>query len=263
MKALMVAGLAVAGLAGLIIAFYSQPSERGGDSGEETISAFYATPEHLIGDSTLRVLGEFIGEQLMRAKAKSSVVEHTGIFNEAVIRTFRVVEVIKGDAKAGQELRVGFSRGFEDTNLPQRSQVETVRAIEKGKIYALFLVPYGGTWPIPIMVETGEPGIAELVGTSLSFRASDKYKDALTRNRFSSVPGSDAPFSLTLVELRALALTAEPYLRDPANWPDSPAAAPVKPTSEPTTFSTPPGQAPGIRTPVANPTPTPPAGRTP
>ena len=119
---------------------------------------------------------------------------------------FRVVEVLKGAATAGDVMYVVNSEGYTSVtaDLEPRSGEYDGIDLTADQDYVMFLErrarpdgypsQYGDTlWTRP-----GEPGIAQMDSEGrLTFIATDRYKDTIKSEGLERAAGSDAPFEMT------------------------------------------------------------------
>lgn len=157
----------------------------------------------LISDSDLVVIAHFRGETRERVEIPSPVVEHSGMFRMDIMRTYQVVDVIKGDVPNDGAVTVWGTEAIDDDS-GLRSQVFESVAVSEDELYVLFLQRFTRDEE-PVWGRTGEPELAIVKGEDLVFLASTRYIETAKENGYTfSVRDSVAPFSTTLEEIRSL-----------------------------------------------------------
>jgi hypothetical protein len=197
-------GLILAAIAGAAFAIFdpgdADPEEAnlGGDYFD------FLTAPDLVRAADLIVVAEFLIEREERVDLISPVTGASAGFRDDVLRSYRIKETVKGEEESGLEIVVWGTRHVEhnDIALPQ---VE-LNPAEAGKTYVLFLKENVRNGE-PIWAPTGEPRQAELVDDDLRFQTTAGYRNRLSERDQPIPPGQGAPFTLTLPELRQLALS--------------------------------------------------------
>jgi hypothetical protein len=204
LKGLLVAVSLVAGGVLAIVLLLQTGPIVGQDSGDWPD---YFTANDLVKASDLIVVAQFVDEVEERVEVESPVTENSGVFREDVIRTYRVLEIIKGDVPKDADIQVWRTRGIYNTRSSEidRSQSFDLRPAEKDKTYVLFLI-LADREGEPIWGNTGHPELAELEGEKLTFVATPRYLESIIEHGYTRARSdSAAPFEVTLSEIKDLA----------------------------------------------------------
>jgi hypothetical protein len=162
----------------------------------------YFSISELVEDSDAIVVARFVDEEREVVELRSPTVSTSGATRTDLIRSYEVVETIKGNG-IGSEVRVWSSEGIEDVE-GIRSQGFDVAGVEPDTLYVLFLKRFARERE-PIWGRTGEPELAEIIDGDLRFISSDRYvHEAEERGLDMATSASRAPFAVTLDELRML-----------------------------------------------------------
>lgn len=164
----------------------------------------YYDAASLIAASELIVVAELQSEATEEIVFASPVDPNVKFVRTELIQTIKVIEVVKGDYSASTiERRTTLGHTYVGTEREGRSSLKAP-PIEKGRTYVLFLTQYPVDdtrtgWSAP-----GDPGLAELQGDRLIFRGTERYGQAVQdRGLPQPSSGSEAPFEMTLTELRS------------------------------------------------------------
>ena len=190
-------------LVGVVFWAYSAMFAGGGSAGSWYD---YRTGDRLLAESDVIVSATYLGEEShVTPTYTTDDGEVLSTVTEAFQR-FRVVEVLKGAATAGDVMYVVNSEGYTSVtaDLEPRSGEYDGIDLTADQDYVMFLErrarpdgypsQYGDTlWTRP-----GEPGIAQMDSEGrLTFIATDRYKDTIKSEGLERAAGSDAPFEMT------------------------------------------------------------------
>ena len=150
--------------------------------------AGYMTAEGLVGESGLIVVAEYVSERTVSVEISTNPVSGLGGgTRKEKLRTYRVVEYLKGGE-------------------PRTATIEMWGGPKvRGKQVVLFLrsFAYGNqaSW-----AWTGEPNYALIDAEWLLFQSGSEIyvEDAIRRGGQLPIQGSEAPFALTLTQLREM-----------------------------------------------------------
>lgn len=166
----------------------------------------YRSAETLLAASDRVVLATYLDEEtheIPTVTAEDGTV--LGSVTERFHR-FRIVEPLRGDGLAGEDLHVVSSVGYK-TALPtggSESHMYDLVDLTAGEKYVLFLHArtkidgYPDKYGDVLWTRPDEPGIAQLDSSGrLSFIATDRYKETIKDEGLERASGSDAPFEMT------------------------------------------------------------------
>ena len=196
-------------LVGVVFWAYSAMFAGGGSAGGSWND--YRTGDRLLDESDVIVSATYHGEEShVIPTYTTDDGEVLSTVTEAFQR-FRVVEVLKGAATAGDVMYVVNSEGYTSVtaDLEPRSGEYDGIDLTADQDYVMFLErrarpdgypsQYGDTlWTRP-----GEPAIAQLDDAGrLTFLATTRYKDTIEEEGLDRVSGSDAPFEMTKADIQ-------------------------------------------------------------
>ncbi len=172
----------------------------------------HVTAENLVEYSEQIVLARYIDEAGYEFPARfpdNVVQSHKDVF-----RRFQVVESLKGDFEPGEEVYVGWNAGYTKVDPETELRQFIPRAVEplpQGEIYGLFLNLRHSRSRHPNDAETRVWETPDGLGVALvddqgrfSFQTDRYYRNALKDMGLKPVPGSGAPFELTIHDVERL-----------------------------------------------------------
>lgn len=174
--------------------------------------AHYFSAEANLEKSESVVLAEYTSEVDFARPIISPVTNEAVGYVDGVFRKYKILESFMGNGVVGESIYVasGHEVGLDRPQGPVTIESDSVSP-KRGDSYVLFLVSRDTRETDPPMVgdthwvHPGEPGIAQLVDGKLRFLATEPYWDAVeSLGMLPAVPGSAAPFTMTLDELRDL-----------------------------------------------------------
>jgi len=182
----IVAGIAFA-VAAFIAGYQYLHSTTSGSSCD--CGPMYFTVEELVQASDLIAVVEFVGDHKERVEVRHPQTGEPQGTRTTTWRSYRVVEPLKDDTLSDTPGEVVLGAGPSDRN----------------KTYVVFLERRLAGDP-PYYLQPGTPFFAELRGDELLFEATDDYREVIEALGLERpVNDSDAPFALTLTQLRELA----------------------------------------------------------
>ena len=176
----------------------------------------YVLAKPLVDGSELIIMATYLDSTTHKIPVVSPVDGKAHYSLTEVYRRFKVVNSLKGDFKADEDIHVVWTAGYsKDTDGDAGGDVEFVPystvSLESGQEYIVFLYSlprtpgypkeYGSVvWTIP-----GEPGVAVVNKEGmLLFQASERYKDQVDEGGYQRPAGSAAPFELSMDDLKEM-----------------------------------------------------------
>ncbi len=173
----------------------------------------HVTAENVVEYSEKIVVARYADEAVYEIPEPSREYDEVQSHTD-VLRRFYVMESFKGDFKPGDSIYVGWSAGYTklDRDTERRQFIPRVVApLAQGEIYGLFLNlrhsrsrhpddPDSRIWETPRGL-----GVALVDGQGrFSFQTDQFYRNALRDMGLKPVPGSGAPFELTIHDVERL-----------------------------------------------------------
>jgi len=184
----------------------------GNSSGSTNHLMHYFDVESRLNSSDAVVKVEYIDEEEYSRPIILPVTNEVVGQNYGVFREYKILESFMGDFEAGETIYVASSYELL-VSRPQVDANDKPRVVFPitGETYVLFLYSSLTRETDPPKIgdtrwsRRGQPTIAQLIEDKLWFMADSTYVDAVeARNEQPGVPGSAAPFTMTLEELREL-----------------------------------------------------------
>lgn len=204
-------GIAVAAvlvvLAGGLLGSLLRSGSLSTSSGSESDWAYYIDLDSMIRDSDQIVVARLVDETPERVEIPSLVTEHPGVFRQDIIRSYEIVETLRGEPGSGEVIRVWNTPSVfwpATGNTPARTDEWGDVTLERGQTYLLFLF-LADREGEAIWGHIGTPSIAHVSGEELRFLAPQRYFDKLAQRGIApALADSAAPFDVTLSELRSV-----------------------------------------------------------
>ena len=172
-------------------------------SGSDADWPEYSSLDRLLEDSDRVVIARLTAERVVTTELPSATRPSVSAFRTELIRTYEILESLKGDGARGELIDVYSTTGLTLPGQGQRgvstSRWEATEA-EQGRRYVLFVKGHEQDDGTIEWAATGEPGFAEVEGDELRFITTQRYRN--------DHPG-ELPFEVTLSELSA-SISADP-----------------------------------------------------
>jgi hypothetical protein len=172
----------------------------------------YFTVEARLNSSDSVVHAIYIGEEEYSRPITKLVTDKVVGQNYTVLREYKILEAFVGGGEVGETIYVDSAYELLRAG-PEGDDVSGSETVTRtiGDAYVLFLNTHPASEDDPPKIgdthrrQSGQPHIAQLVDGKLRFLADSIYLEAVgARNEQPAVPGSAAPFTMTIDELREL-----------------------------------------------------------